>query len=294
MDKPCIDVSEWIDYLTISDTYENLVTVAGIFAGQCPGGCTMPVRMSQFSIILVLKGTIRVNLDYRSYTIPAGHLLTIMPTHMIQILELSGDFEAKILVLDQTFLDECNINKLTASVTDYMQLHQNPCTGLTPEETAHFGHCFLLLEEKIKLRAHAFYKEVVQNSVFAFFLEWANLLVAKKDSFSRAVFSRKEEIMSQFLQLLLQYASANHPVTFYADKLCITPQYLTSVLKEITGKSANKWIDEVLIIEAKILLKAPHSTVQRVAGKLNFSDQSAFGKFFKKNTGLSPKEYRKS
>ena len=58
----------------------------------------------------------------------------------------------------------------------------------------------------------------------------------------------------------------------------------------MTGKSANKWIDESLIVEAKILLKTPDITVQRVADLLNFSDQSTFGKFFKKHVGLSPME----
>ena len=62
----------------------------------------------------------------------------------------------------------------------------------------------------------------------------------------------------------------------------------------MTGKSANKWIDESLIVEAKILLKTPDITVQRVADLLNFSDQSTFGKFFKKHVGLSPMEFRKS
>ena len=64
--------------------------------------------------------------------------------------------------------------------------------------------------------------------------------------------------------------------------------------KELTGKSANKWIDDALIVEAKMLLKAPQATVQQVADILHFSDQSTFGKFFKKHMGISPMEYRKS
>ena len=83
-------------------------------------------------------------------------------------------------------------------------------------------------------------------------------------------------------------------MTFYADKLFITPQYLSLILKELTGMSANKWIDDALVAEAKVLLKAPQMTVQQVADQLHFSDQSTFGKFFKKHMGISPMEYRRS
>ncbi|MDR2042417.1 MAG: helix-turn-helix domain-containing protein [Tannerella sp.] len=288
------DVFEWMDYLTVYETYENLVTVAGIQAGRYPGESSLPVRMNQFSAILALRGTVRMSLDYIPYTVPAGHLLLLMPSHIIQIVESSDDFDAKVLVLNKGFLDGCEVRKHVASALDYMQFYKNPCIEFTPGETAHLERCFLLLEEKIKKRTHAFYRDVIQNSVFAFLLEMANILVSRIDSFSRPVFSRKEELTNQFVQLLLQHAGTHHLVTFYADKLNITPQYLSMVLKEVTGKSANRWIDDVLTLEAKTLLKAPRSTVQQVADKLNFSDQSAFGKFFKKNTGLSPREYRKS
>ena len=102
------------------------------------------------------------------------------------------------------------------------------------------------------------------------------------------------ELFEQFLQLLFEHCKEQHVVTFYAEKLFITPQYLSLILKELTGKSANKWIDDALIVEAKMLLKAPQATVQQVADILHFSDQSTFGKFFKKHMGISPMEYRKS
>ena len=110
----------------------------------------------------------------------------------------------------------------------------------------------------------------------------------------RSTLSRKEELFEQFLQLLFEHFRVEHAVTFYADKLFITPQYLSLILKELTGMSANKWIDDALVAEAKVLLKAPQMTVQQVADQLHFSDQSTFGKFFKKHMGISPMEYRRS
>ncbi len=134
----------------------------------------------------------------------------------------------------------------------------------------------------------------MQNAFVGFLLEIANIFMGKKDGLLMPALSRKEELFEQFLQLLFEHCKEQHVVTFYAEKLFITPQYLSLILKELTGKSANKWIDDALIVEAKILLKAPQATVQQVADMLHFSDQSTFGKFFKKHMGISPMEYRKS
>ena len=151
-----------------------------------------------------------------------------------------------------------------------------------------------VIREKMRERTHFYQKELVQNAFIGFLLDLGNIMLSKKDRLIRPTLSRKEELFEQFLQLLFEHCKEQHVVTFYAERLFITPQYLSLILKELTGKSANKWIDDALIVEAKILLKAPQATVQQVADILHFSDQSTFGKFFKKHMGISPMEYRKS
>ena len=83
-------------------------------------------------------------------------------------------------------------------------------------------------------------------------------------------------------------------MSFYADKLCISPKYLSLLVKETTGKSAARWIDEFVLMEAKNLLRFSGKNVQQVAYALNFTNQSSFGKYFKHMTGQSPTEYQKS
>lgn len=176
----------------------------------------------------------------------------------------------------------------------YMQIRKNPCAILNSEETGHLAAQFSILREKVKLRTHCFQKEALQNALVGFYIELANIFMGKKELMTTPALSRKEELFEQFLHLLFEHCKEQHVVTFYAEKLFITPQYLSLILKELTGKSANKWIDDALIVEAKMLLKAPQATVQQVADILHFSDQSTFGKFFKKHLGISPMEYRKS
>ena len=96
------------------------------------------------------------------------------------------------------------------------------------------------------------------------------------------------------MKLVHVHYTRERGVRFYADKLCISPKYLSLLVKETTGKSAANWIDDFVLMEAKNLLRYSGKNVQQVAYALNFTNQSSFGKFFKHLTGQSPTEYQKS
>jgi len=296
---PIIEMDELTNHIVNSDNFQDVFAITDIDAGFsnddfCNEGYSAPVRLNALFMVLVMQGSADISLDYVPYTITQNDFVTIMPTHIFQVAKTSQDLKGMLMMIDKGFLEEINTAKRSPSMTNYMQFRKNPCTKLLPDETAHVAKGFEHLREKIRLRTHSFHKEVMQNAFVGFLLELANILIGKKDTLTLPTLSRKEEILNQFLQLLFEHVREHHVVTFYADKLFITPQYLSLVLKELTGKSANKWIDDALIVEAKILLKMPQITVQQVADQLNFSDQSTFGKFFKKHIGVSPMEFRKS
>lgn len=294
---PLIELAELNKGIVIRDSFQDIFSIADIDGNREVDNSEMkefttPMRLDALLMVMALEGSAEISLDYVPYVIDANCFVIIMPTHTIQLNRVSKDFKGKLLVVSRYFLDECNPAK--RSLANYMQLKKNPCTTFEPEETELINEQIELLRKKIKNRSHFFQKEVMQNAFVGFLLEVANILMGKKDGMLVPVLSRKEELFEQFLQLLFEHCKEQHVVTFYAEKLFITPQYLSLILKELTGKSANKWIDDALIVEAKILLKAPQATVQQVADILHFSDQSTFGKFFKKHMGISPMEYRKS
>lgn len=296
---PLIKFAELNKGIIIRDSFQDIFLIADIdghseLDDQDVQDHTMPMRLDALLMVLVLEGSSEIALDYVPYTIGANSFTIIMPTHTIQLNRVSKGFKGKLLVISREFLDECNTAKRSPSMANYMQLRKNPCTTFEPQETELVDNYIELLRSKIKNRTHFFQKEVMQNAFVGFLLEIANIFMGKKDGLLMPALSRKEELFEQFLQLLFEHCKEQHVVTFYAEKLFITPQYLSLILKELTGKSANKWIDDALIVEAKILLKAPQATVQQVADMLHFSDQSTFGKFFKKHMGISPMEYRKS
>ncbi|MCD7936220.1 MAG: helix-turn-helix domain-containing protein [Tannerellaceae bacterium] len=301
MDKlPVIEIRELNKHITNLDNFQDIFSVADLDGSlsldeqQFSEMFSSPVRLNALIFVLVLKGHNKLKMDYVEYELRENSFFTIMPNRILQTGSVSKDFQALILIADQTFMEELRPENRSPSMMNYMKIRKNPHVQFTHEEADQFTKCFDSVREKIRLRSHCFHKEVLLNAFMAFLLEMANIMIGKSDKMQKPTLSRKEELLNQFLQLLLVNCKEHHVVTFYAEKLCITPQYLSLVLKELTGKSANKWIDEALIVEAKILLKTPQITVQQVADMLNFSDQSTFGKFFKKHMGMSPMEFRKS
>lgn len=297
---PLVEVSELIKGIESSDSFQDDISVAdlnGELINYQEKGLehSTPIRLNALLMILVEEGTADISVDYIPYKIEKNTFVTLMPTHIIQISKVGKDLRGKLLIVSRSFLDGyTNSGKKNHSMVNYMQIRKNPCAMLSQEETAHMAIQFGKLREKMLLRTHFFQKEAIQNALVGFYIELANIFMGKKELMTTPVLSRKEELFEQFLELLYEHCKEQHVVTFYAEKLFITPQYLSLILKELTGKSANKWIDDALIVEAKMLLKAPQATVQQVADTLNFSDQSTFGKFFKKHMGISPMEYRKS
>lgn len=83
-------------------------------------------------------------------------------------------------------------------------------------------------------------------------------------------------------------------MAFYARELCLTPKYLSSVVKKTTNRTVTEWINETVVLDAKTQLKSSQMTVQQIANYLNFPTPSFFGRFFKKHTGMTPKAYRLS
>ncbi len=296
---PLIEIAEMNQEIAAHDSFKHDFSIAELDGSstsyeKARREYATPMRLNALMMVLALGGEAHICIDYIPYEIKPNCFVTIMPTHTVQIMSMSKDFKGCMMVASRAFLDECNPGKKGGSITHYMQIRKNPCVMLDAEETRHLESCFHLLRQKIRLREHLYQKEVLQNSLLGFFLEVANIFGRKMDLMASTALTRKEELFEQFLQLLFEHCREQHVVTFYAEKLFITPQYLSLILKELTGKSANKWIDDALIVEAKMLLKAPQATVQQVADTLHFSDQSTFGKFFKKHMGVSPMEYRKS
>ena len=131
----------------------------------------------------------------------------------------------------------------------------------------------------------------IQAACNALFLDIADFL-SRKTIIKKEV-SRKDHVLQEFHALVTRNFREEHFVSFYADKLAISEQYLARIVRAGTGKSVNTIINELLIMEARTLLSSTKSTVGDIASRLGFSDAAGFCKFFKRNMGQTPLNYRK-
>ena len=104
---------------------------------------------------------------------------------------------------------------------------------------------------------------------------------------------RSKVIFDRFIGVVSEYHTQERGVAFYADKLCLTPKYLSKLVKAASGRSAPDWIDAYVMLEAKNMLKYSDIPIKEIVSRLNFPNPSTFHKFFKAKAGLTPLQYRK-
>lgn len=289
---PLIDFDSLKSRLYMYESYQADILVADLNSQDV--FLNDPVRVNALQVLLVLEGSIDLSIDYVLFQASTNTVVTIMPTHITKVMKYSPNFKGRLMAVSRAFLEQSMMPNHSSSMIQYMKIRKNPTILLQESEIKTLDESMLRLRQTILQTSHHLQRLLIQNTLMGFFIEMGNIFSERKEYNTPPSLTRKEELFESFLRILYMYCKEQHVVSFYAEQLYITPQYLSLILKELTGRSANKWIDEALMQEAKILLKAPQATVQQVADALHFSDQSTFGKFFKKHAGMSPMEYRKN
>lgn len=291
-----------LDKMGYSDLYfiksENIlnfkdnVVLANVDKNSFLINSIFPIRSSFFSLFIIEKGYIEVELDYQQYLSKEYNFLILLPEHLIQSIKFSDDFKAQLAIIKQDYFSAIEMNNLRLYQPVFLNIRKFPKLLLREDEYYTIISCLDRLKQKINLQNHHLKEALVNNLLIEYLLEIDNILIDRKYNSNFQRLSRQEEIMSNFFQLLQENAKSEHKVVFYADKLHITTQYLAFVLNQLTGKTTHEWIANALMIEAKILLKHSQQTIQQVSDFFNFCDPSAFGKFFKNLTGVTPFQFR--
>lgn len=151
---------------------------------------------------------------------------------------------------------------------------------LSEEESLRLRKQVELIKSYIPDKEHVYHSYVIKNQIINLFFDLDNCRWHRYGDGELGL-SRSETLRQRFRELLMEECRMHREVTFYADKLCVTSDYLSKVVREYDGQSAAKWIINAVITEAKILLREPDKTINQIAIELNFPDQSTFGKFFK-------------
>ncbi|MCC8188915.1 MAG: helix-turn-helix domain-containing protein [Bacteroides sp.] len=253
-----------------------------------------PSRYNLIVFMLVERGSVEVRIDYKDYRMEASTFLHISPIHVVQNVILSPDVSLYLVVVTTDFLhDNRNPTEKPFPFEFILSSRHSPVTRVSEEYIPVLAARLRGLQSSIRRSDHMFQKILIKNDFSSFAFELGHIIHKQwKAHPVERNFTVKEEIMAKFMFLLINNCRKEHNVSFYADLLCISPEHLSRVLKDLSGFTANKWIARVLVTEAKILLKNPEIPIQQIADELGFSDQSSLSKFFRKNCGMSPLAYR--
>lgn len=241
-------------------------------------------------MMLHTKGSAELKIDMVDYTLEKTYnILKIAPGQIISITNCSKDFDATVLILSQRFMEN-----LLVFINDSIPLRIGSrienVLPLQHEEKNMLEGFISALRHILSNKENPFRLQVVQHVIMAIFYSSEQVRNMEGNEPPR---SSADIISKEFLELVKENFRSERQLQFYADKLCITPRYLSRVVKEATNSSAAEWIERYVVLEARALLKSTNMTIQQISDNLNFPSQTFFGKYFKRRMGISPKEYRR-
>lgn len=248
-----------------------------------------PMRVEAAIFALCLKGFVKIRINLEEFVITQNHLVLSLPDQIIQLMEKSDDLSAIFFVVSKQFMDEI-IPHIQNTLPAFLYVKENPLTILNADEIASMKEYHSFLWKKVKATEHPFRKEIAQSLLLALFHDVCGMFSNHRATETKK--SRQEELFAQFIEQVDCNFRQERSVGFYADKLCITPKYLSLLVKNTSNCTAGEWIDKYVVLEAKALLSSSALSIQEISDRLNFANQSFFGKYFKHHTGMSPKAYR--
>lgn len=267
---------------------ENIIICNG---NTFPHWLTEPFYSDYVGIVVCHQGTFRFCVDGTSYTTKAGETVFLSKGIMLQVTESSSDLQFTLL-----FYHSENIRPMLGNTVVTMRLYATiypkAChiihTGFE-DMLASYAHMLQALEQQEDTSPYSAYEEKLLLlavtyrlcSIFSM-----SFKVAGKDM------ARKIEIFESLLKLIEDNYMRERSVAFYADQLCLTPKYLSVMVKSLCGNTVQQLLFKAIIRRSIFLMKNTNMSIQQISYELNFPNASTFGTFFKKHTGLSPKHYR--
>ena len=289
-----------------SFTLNELITMAGGekrpgIMGECIAANSasemeifrFPSRLNALIIGVGTEGETSLTSNLQEFRLKKDSLFIFSPKHILQV-QSNNRFKAHLIVIAPDFLKRINIDT-KRMVPLFLQFGSLPCMELTQAESQSLRSFISMVEQELKGSETDFSSEIIGGLIAATIYKVGDILthyLTEHPEVDSPIHNRAEEYFRQFTELLGEHYKHERSVGFYARQLCITPKYLTTLIKRISGKSVSEWIDNYVILEAKMLLKYSNMSVQEIAYYLNFPNQSFFGSYFKRNAGMSPSQYK--
>lgn len=250
-----------------------------------------PHKFNFFIISHKLSGTARIKVDMVDYDLQSdkNYIIRLSPGQIVSMEEVSADFDGYVLLMSTSFIESLLVYmgqdvSIKGLMTDSVKPHED-------NERHTMEYIITALRNIIDDDSNPYRRKVLEHMLMVIF--YGSQQARHMKSEEKRPRTSAETLTMRFLQEVKEHFRAERQLGFYAERLCITPRYLSRVVRETTGASAAEWIERYVVLEARALLKSTTMTIQQVSDALNFPSQTFFGKYFKRRLGISPKEYRR-
>ena len=248
-------------------------------------------RCESCVLLHCVDGSAEATVNRHRCSVRRGTFCFLLPGTMLMFTDRSEDFRMRYCAFSRTMFTEAAFRLEPAF---FRTLREHPVYRMSDDEVEWAGICFRMVSYTYFDRGNVYRNTIIRNRL-------QNILLECYDRFQRfssrrvaapVKISRQAELFQRFVNLTHEHAARQRDVAFYADRLCISARYLSTIVRSVARSSVKEFIDRAAVLEIKMLLHSSELSVQEIAYRLRFPDQSYLGRYFKHHTGLSPTEYR--
>ncbi len=255
-------------------------------------GAAAPVKIENNVFVFCLKGQIQADVNNNTLKACAGDMIILPAQAAVTDVLFSNDYESKALIISTPTLHLLLHGQLDAwNQAVYVDKHT--LVHVSPEDFLVFTKFYELGKQVFATKRHEDVKAQVQIGLIFALLSWIVGIISNSVK-PQNLPSIGGSYFSRFISMLDSEEVKYHTVSYYAQKLYITPKYLSILCKRCSGKSAKEWIHDYVSDDIRFYLKATDKEVKEIAAQLGFPNASFFGKYAKDLLGMSPNAYRSS
>jgi AraC-like DNA-binding protein len=273
-----------------------------IFACEIQGSdhiiYSKPRRPKYHLVIIVLEGKISILINGERITFDKHSYITLPTWAEIYEIEYGEDFHAMVTATDRNVIEDIFRNR-NPFPRDFSFTMNHTLGGeiVNPKDLLTLKKDISNMIDALNDKEHRFAEEINYAYFYILLTDMADMMwntYGRGEPSHVSDMSRSDQIMNNFTDLLRKHIATETSVGFYAEKLCISKEYLSLIVRKKTHTNISTIISVIRLEAASRMLRDPEMSIQQIASAMSFSDQSSFGKFFKKHTGLSPLKYRQN
>lgn len=239
--------------------------------------------------IICTQGRMDFMIEGRNFSLKAGEAMIVVG-EVMERMECTADFEVMSIYVSPEFLERCT-PRSNYGIRGTLALYACPVMQMNEERFEQLRQDFMQIEQRLRKTENMFQEDVLICATQMMFLDFFDIH-ASQNGLANISF-QDADIIARFMQMLERgdYVK-NREVGYYADKLCVTPKYLSEICKSVSGKTANYWITRFTTIHIRRLLQEKEKSFTEIAYMFDFSSPAYFSRFVQKHLGTTPTNFR--